>query len=355
MAIPSPYPKEMSIDGNGEPKLHHSYHLRFVGDWGGANFHRISSWLTQEFCDRAGPASRTSISSLRDGGLDGVFQVNAGEADLAICTPTALVSKSITGEAPGLFSEPMPHLRAIGTLPQNDRMVFALDPKFNITSFEQLKQERPALRLVTSVNDGTNCIGYVADAFLDAHGISRETIESWGGTVLYRQRPEQCVGLVEEGKADALLQEAIMTPWWRRLVEDGKLLPLAAEPEALGSLHRSLGLDTNPLPAGWWPNLGAELPALDFSDFVVLVRADMPEEVAYLLAWSLVETKHMIEGQYAHIPADKSPLNYPMVPEQMAKTPVPLHEGAKKYYNERTSYAARNDGRKAVISPFLSR
>lgn len=355
MALASPYPNEMEIDKNGEPKLRRSYALKFVGDWGGANFHRICAWLTQEFCDRAGPGSRTSITSLRDGGLDGVLQLNTGEADLAICTPTALVSKSIKGEAPGLFPTPMPHLRAIGTLPQNDRMVFALDPKFNITSFQQLKDQRPALRLVTSVNDGTNCIGYVADAFLNAHGISRETIESWGGSVSYRHRPEQCVALVEEGKADALLQEAIMTPWWRRLVEADKLVPLAAQQAALDSLYRSLGLPTNPLPAGWWPNLTRELPALDFSDFVVLVRDDMPDEVAFLLTWSLVETKHMIEGQYAHISADKSPLNYPMQPEKMAKTPVPLHEGARRYYEEWRSKAALNGKRKTVVSPFSSR
>lgn len=124
--------EKLQIDQNGEPRLSRTYHLKFVGDWGGANFHRICAWLTQEFCDRAGPGSRTSISSLRDGGLDGLGQLNAGEADLAICTPAAMMKKAPTVDAP--FSTTMPNLRAIGTLPQNDRMVLAVDPKYNIKS-----------------------------------------------------------------------------------------------------------------------------------------------------------------------------------------------------------------------------
>jgi hypothetical protein len=59
----------LRIDENGEPTLSHSYTLKFIGDWGSANFHRICSWLTQEFCDRTGPQSRTLIWNLRDGAL----------------------------------------------------------------------------------------------------------------------------------------------------------------------------------------------------------------------------------------------------------------------------------------------
>lgn len=68
--------------------------------------------------------------------------------------------------------------------------------------------------------------------------------------------------LVESGEADALLQEAIMTPWWRGLVESNKLLPLPAEALALDSLQKSLGLGTNDLPAGYWKNIHHSLPGL---------------------------------------------------------------------------------------------
>lgn len=334
----------LRFDERGEPRLDRSYTLNLVGDWGGANFHRICSWLTQEFCDRAGPGSRTSTWSLRDGGMDGVFELQAGAADLAICTPCGVMDKALTGN--DFFKTPMPHLRAIGTLPQNDRMVLALHPKYStIKTIDDLRRQKPAIKLATSTDDGTSLIGYVATQYLNAHGISKETIESWGGKVLTRYRPEQCVGLVEAGEADALLQEAIMTPWWRQLVESNKLVPLAAEPSALKVLQATLGLRTNPLPVGWWSNLLHETPALDFSDFVVLVRDDMPKEVAYLLAWCLVETRHMLEGQYKHMDPAKSPLTWPLDPKMMSKTPVPLHEGAQEYYS--TADASR--GHRALV------
>ena len=321
----------VKFDDQGEPQLSRSYTLNFVGDWGGANFHRICAWLSQEFCDRAGPGSRTATWTLRDGGMDVLKQVNEGVVDLAIATPADFLGKALAGETS--FMAAIPHLRAIGTLPQNDRLVLALAPGHNIKNIEELRQVKPAIRLVTSTDDGTNFIGYIATKFLEAHGLSKDTIESWGGKILTRHRPEQCVALVESGEADALLQEAIMTPWWRNLVEHNKLVPLAAELEALESLQRSLGLGTNPLLAGWWSNLSNDLPALDFSDFVILVRDDMPKEVGYLLTWCLVETRHLLEGQYKHIPPQKSPLTYPLEPSKMAKTPVPLHEGAAEYYS----------------------
>ncbi|EON61523.1 hypothetical protein W97_00738 [Coniosporium apollinis CBS 100218] len=338
----------LNIDEKGQPRLSRSYTLNFVGDWGGANFHRICSWLTQEFCDRAGPGSRSAIWSLRDGGLDGLMQLNHGSADLAICTPAALMSKALNGEGP--FSTAMPHLRALATLPQNDRMVLAVNPKHNIKTFEELRRQKPALRIATAVNDGTNLIGYVANEFLNAHGISKTTIESWNGTFLTAHRPERCVAFVETGEADALLQEAIMTPWWRRLIEADKLVPLPAEPEALESLQGSLGLRNNPLQARFWDNLPEELPALDFSDFVIFVRDDMPKEVAYLLTWCLVETRHMLEGQYKHIPPERSPLSYPLDPNKMAQTPIPLHEGANEYYSQRD--ASGQQACQITISPF---
>ncbi|KIW86780.1 uncharacterized protein Z519_12566 [Cladophialophora bantiana CBS 173.52] len=322
----------LKIDEKGEPRLLRSYTLRLVGDWGGANFHRICSWLTQEFCDRTGPGSRSAIWSLRDGGLDGLKQLNEGAVDLAIATPAALMRRALTGDSP--FTTAMPHLRALGVLPQNDRMVLAVDPNYGIKTYGELREQKPALRIATSVDDGTNFIGYVANEFLNAHQISKATVEAWGGVFLTAQRPEQCVALVEEGKADALLQEAIMTPWWSGLIENNRLIPLPAEPGALEVLQQSLGLGANSLPSGFWKNLTQDIPALDFSDFVILVRDDMPKDVAYLLAWCLVETRHMIEGQYKHLPPEKSPLSYPLEPKKIARPPIPLHESARGYYSK---------------------
>jgi TRAP-type uncharacterized transport system substrate-binding protein len=117
-------------------------------------------------------------------------------------------------------------------------------------------------------------------------------------------------------------------------VETGKALPLPAEAQALDQLRREHGFPANALPAGFWSTLREPLPALDFSDFLVLVRDDLDEDVAHLITWCLGETRQVIERAYAHLPPQRSPLSYPLVPARMARTSIALHPGARRYYEE---------------------
>jgi len=314
-----------------EPRIEHSHHLRFVGDWGQANFHRICAWLCEEFCKRSGPRSRVAIWSIRHGGIEAIDLVEEGEVDLCIVTPAMLMPSALDGRH--IFAgRAAPHLRALAVLPQNDRMVLALDARLGIRSFAELRARRPALRIATARDDGTNFIGYVARRFMQAHGIDEDVLRDWGASYVLDDNPRASLQRMQDGEVDAVLQEAIMTPWWSQLVETGKVVPLAAEADALEMLERDFGFGTNPLPAHYWRTLTERLPALDFSDFLILVRDDMPEPIAHLLTWCLVETRAVIERQYRHLPAERSPLSYPLVPERMAQTCIPLHPGARRYY-----------------------
>ncbi|OVZ64911.1 hypothetical protein CDO44_01540 [Pigmentiphaga sp. NML080357] len=316
-----------------QPALSRSYHLRFVGDWGQANFHRICSWLCEEFCKRTGPKSRVAIWSIRGGGIEAIDLVQDGEVDLCLVTPAMLMPAALTGQ--GIFQgRAAPNLRSLAVLPQNDRMVLALKPELGIRSFEELRRRKPALRIATSRNDGTNFIGYVARLFMQAHGIDEATLSAWGGAYVEDTNPRDSLARMEAGEVDAVLQEAIMTPWWAQIVESGQAVPLAAEAGALARLREAHGFPANRLPAGYWKNLETPLDALDFSDFLVLVRDDMDEEVAHLLTWCLVETRAAIERQYRHLPAQRSPLSYPLEPARMARPPIALHAGAQRYYRE---------------------
>jgi len=144
------------------PLIDRSVTLHCVGDWGQANFHRILSWLCQEFCDRAGPKSRTGILSLRDGGLVSVLQVYNGEADLGTSTPAALLKASLRGEEISQKTGPLPSLRALAVLPLRDRLMFAAAMGLNISSFAEIRDRKLPLRIAVSENDGTNLIGYIS-------------------------------------------------------------------------------------------------------------------------------------------------------------------------------------------------
>ncbi|KAH8701580.1 hypothetical protein BGW36DRAFT_423889 [Talaromyces proteolyticus] len=193
------------------------------------------------------------------------------------------------------------------------------------------------IRIVTSINDGTNFTGYVPNEFLDAHGISKDNIQSWSGEVLIRHRPEQCIALIDSGEADTLLQEAIMTPWWRGLVESNKLLLLPTEASALNSLQKSLGLSTNNLTAGCGTisRMTCRPWTSQICDFV---RDDLPKEVASLLIWCLVETMELLEGQYNHLTSERNSLTYSLDPKKMAQTTVTLHDGTYEDYSKSDSH-----------------
>ena len=87
-------------------------------------------------------------------------------------------------------------------------------------------------------------------------------------------------------------------------------------------------------PPGFCLDKPDALPALDFADFVIVVRDDMPDDVAHLLTWCLIETREAIERQFRHIPPERSPLSYPLDPARMARPSLPLHPGARRFYAE---------------------
>lgn len=315
--------------GANDPRLSRSYFLTFVGDWGGANLHKICCWLTEEFCRRAGPKTRTAIWSIADD--DPVMLVQNGVADLCLTTPIMLTNSQVAGE--GLFAgRAAPNIRGLAVIPQNDSLVLAVAPELEIRTFEELRAKCPALRIATSPIN--SAIGYVGRLLLEAHGIDEQTLTSWGGSFVEDEHPFDSLDRAVTGKADAVLTEAIMTPGWVRFIEERKAVPLPVEDAALAQLVREHGFRENQIPAGFWNTLTEPLKTLDFSDFLIVVRDDMPEEVAHLLAWCAVESRTEFERQFLSMPVNRSPVTYPLDPKKMAQTAIAMHPGAQRYYQE---------------------
>ena len=62
---------------------------------------------------------------------------------------------------------------------------------------------------------------------------------------------------------------------------------------------------------------------MDFSHFVLTTTTDMPDDVAYALAWASIERFGSLEIMYQHIPPERSPVSYPIDPVLAAQTPDP--------------------------------
>ncbi|KAJ5970027.1 hypothetical protein N7501_006275 [Penicillium viridicatum] len=77
--------------------------------------------------------------TVRYGGIEAVLEVFRGEAQLAIATPAQMMSTALTRQRIFAPHGPMPSLRALGVLPQNEPHVLAIDPKYEIESFKDLR------------------------------------------------------------------------------------------------------------------------------------------------------------------------------------------------------------------------
>lgn len=316
-----------------EPRLDRSITLHFSGDWGQANLHRVCCWLSQELVDRTRPGSRIAIWNGR-GVADAPRKVGRREVDLALTVPAAFAPAALQGT--GIYEgEAFPDLRALATIPQDDRLLFAVAAELGFHSFEELRRRRPALRIATSMDDGVNTIGYAVQRLLAAAGLPRERIESWGGRFLERERPEECIALVLRGEADAVFHEAVMAPWWRTLAEQRRMAFLPVEDSVLKELARTHSWPRGSLPAHYLPGLDRELETLDFSDFLLIGREDLDEEVAYLITWCLCETRENLERWYRHLPPERAGITYPLDLRKMRETSIPLHRGAERYYRDR--------------------
>ncbi len=306
--------------------------LHMMGDWGSANLHRICGWISSELWKRTLPGSRFATWAGR-GGTDAIDAVLDGEVQVAMFVP-APFARTIF-EKRGIMERPdVGRLRALGTLPQDDRMVFAIDKTFGVASFAEMRAKKPAFRLATGPDDGQNMAGFAAHRLLEASGVSRAAIEGWGGRVIDGEGPWDTIPLVTRGDADAVLFEAVMTPYWKELIAARPVNFLPFEPQALSGLVDRYGWEVGNVPSDRFPGLPGAFETLDFSDFLLFCRDDFPEDLGYVIAAILCETPAVLERQYRHLAPKDSPVTYPLDPKKIARTSIPLNAGAGRYYAE---------------------
>ena len=315
-----------------EARLDRVVTLHLMGDWGVANLHRICGWISAELWRRSPRGSRFATWAGR-GGTDAIDAVLDGDVHASMFVPAGFARTIF--ERRGIMDRPdVGRLRALATLPQDDRLVFAIDKKFGVTSFAELREKKPAFRLTTGIDDGQNMVGFAAHRFLEETGISQATLESWGGKVIDGEGPPDTIPLVTRGEADAVLFEAVMTPAWKQMIAARPVNFLPFEPNVLKALEEKYGWPAGHVPADRFAGLPGPFTALDFSDFLLLCRDDFPDDIGYVIAALLCETTEILERQYRHLAPKDSPVTYPLEPKKIATTSIPLNEGARRYYAE---------------------
>lgn len=286
------------------------------------------------FYDPLVPSLRIALTtpSALQGARNNPLEVGAGALDLGITTPSAAALLAARGK--GIYDTPVPNLRAIASYPHIDYLVFAVDAATGIRSFEELVEQRYPLKLVTGRKAGgeQDMLTYLVEQVLLGYGISYETIEEWGGQVVYGGPTHIGGHLMLEGKAEALFQEAQTAYVWPQIADSRPCNFLAVDPAVAAEIEARLGFEHVEMPAGRYTGVDAPVSTVDFSGWLVFCRDDLPDEWAYALAQACDATKEaVVEDQEV-----RRSLRTPIDPTYLfTKTAIPLHPGAEAYARDR--------------------
>src|SRR5260370_11460350 len=225
----------------------------------------------------------------------------------------------------------------MGCLHHGDRRVLGfqdgLAERYGLHTVGALVANQPPLRIATGLNDGINIIGYSVEKLLNEYGMVWGDLERWGGRWFNSDTPIPALTRFSAGEVDAIFNEAIMI--WPRFLQHKAIRYISVDPAMLEVLHQRYGYLRADLEPGDLPGVEQPVAALDFSQWVIIVRDDLPEEVAYLMTEVIVEDRADFEAKYQHLPLKESALHYPMLPTEMCRVaPLPLHPGSQRYYQE---------------------
>ena len=130
---------------------------------------------------------------------------------------------------------------------------------------------------------------------------------------------------------NAVFDEAIMTRRWHELAEEYQFNFLPLDDEVLAHFERR-GIPRGTIAKGRLHGIDADVPALDFTGWVLLARTDLPDEFTYQLTKVLDEQKDAIHemfgpqsGLTGQITWRKAPASY-----RCRSTPVPRPTTARR-------------------------
>ena len=167
--------------------------------------------------------------SFATGSFKEIMAVANGTYSLAWVNPSVLLTMASRGTGP--FRKKLP-LRTIAVFPSFDVMGFAVHESTGITSLEQIKKERRALRVSTGFIPRSDLEAsatmFTVSAVLRAAGFSIADMRHWGAKFYSVPRPSDPGrrNAIERGTIDAVFDEGIKS-WGQTAIDNGyRYLPI---------------------------------------------------------------------------------------------------------------------------------
>jgi len=239
--------------------------------------------------------------------------IATGDADLAIALADT-VAQAYNGTA-RFEGQQLPMVRGLASMYANMVQIVALEGS-GITTLSDLVGKRVS---IGAPGSGTEVN---AAAILEANGISYDDID------------EQRLNFNET--ADALANGDIDAGFWSVGAPTSSILNLAttngivmielsqAELEASRAADATFAITS--LPGGTYTGVDANVAVLGIPN-VLVVSSDMSDDLAYALTSAMFE--NIADLQAVHPAANETTVEF-----TLSATPVPLHPGAIRYYEE---------------------
>ncbi|MEW6662774.1 MAG: TAXI family TRAP transporter solute-binding subunit [Bacillota bacterium] len=273
-----------------------------------------------EVIRRSYPGSNTAYEVGQEAA--NIALVGSGKVQLGIAH-TGLLKLAMEGKAP--FNQAYAQLRALTVLYGEAVEHFIVRTDTGIASFEELKAKKYPLLL--NLNTKDSFMEIVGRKALEAHGITYDDINSWGGKVNFMAMGPS-LDLMRDGKLHAF-SNVIQVPS-SHVVDASTTLKLTLFPmsdEAIKKVNAELGTYKSVIPKEKYPFLKEDVPTVA-ATVVLFTSVDLPEQQAYAIVKAIHDNFDYFKGIHGSLKG--------LDLKGMAKTaPVPLHPGAEKYYKEK--------------------
>ncbi|MBM2832611.1 MAG: TRAP-type uncharacterized transport system, periplasmic component [Dehalococcoidia bacterium] len=279
----------------------------------GIFFARIASFLSMEL-----PSLSKTTITLTNKMFSTASAVADGKADMGFVTPPACVGMAYRGVGP--YTKKMTNLRAIGSFPHDDRMMWAVPADSGINSIDEMKVK--PLRLV--LPGAEYPVRFLVEKVLQAYGTSLAELKSRGSLPVIR------------GEADAVVHEALQTPAWHEVAEKRRMRFLPIREDVLRMLENAYGFRRAVLSKGALRGIEEDTPCVDFCEWLMFVRDDMPDDLAYRITRIFIEKKGAFEALFNGTPRTRDILDFHINPKEVWRNvgEIPLHPAARRYYEE---------------------
>ncbi|MBI2819309.1 MAG: hypothetical protein HYX73_04950 [Acidobacteria bacterium] len=306
-----------------------------------ANFPRMITWLYNGLYNEF-PHREFTGEILFTGSGYAIEMINIieGRAQLAVVTPSATAHMALHGV--GLFSKPYPNLRGLFKIGQHDPMTLAVPVSLGVKSFDEVIQKKIPIKIAVGFQDGDDTTGFFFKALMEAYGSSIEELRSWGGDVIEVSTSTPGMAKILAGEADSIFHEAmvIASPRWKEVNDKTPMRVLSIPEDVIQKLGQfGFRKFDKVLKKGTYPGLLEDVTTVDYSDWIVIGDASIPDDVAYKIAKVAVETIPAWVSQAPpgslHTEESGELGNLVPNPKTMWKDlGAPLHPGAERYYKE---------------------